>query len=247
MAAYRQTKVPRAVSLLLREAGVEVGLMNDQWCCGGPALEMGYVDIYEQFARHNLEDWRKAGARRVVTLDPHDYITFVEDYPRLFGDYGIEVLHVTDLLAELIDQGKLRLERPIPVSVTYHDPCRLNKRRGIWESPRKVLRAIPGLEFRDVDHVTQWSMCSGAGGGLPLALPEVAEKVARNRLDLAGPVGADVLASACVWAEDHLERVAAADGRMPVVDITVLAAMSAGLVDPEPWLAEVRRNGEATS
>ena len=69
MAAYRQTKVPRAVSMLLREAGVEVGLMNDQWCCGGPALEMGYVDIYEEFARHNLEDWRQAGAKRVVTLD----------------------------------------------------------------------------------------------------------------------------------------------------------------------------------
>jgi len=85
-------------------------------------------------------------------------------------------------------------------------------------------------------------MCSGAGGGLPLALPDVAEKVARNRLDLARPLGADVLASACVWAEDHLERVAAADGQMPVVDITVLAAMSAGLLDPEPWLAEVARN-----
>ena len=216
--------------------------MNDQWCCGGPALEMGYADIYEEFARHNLEDWRKAGAKRVVTLDPHDYITFVEDYPRLFGDYGIEVLHVTDLLAELIEEGKLRLERPIPVSVTYHDPCRLNKRRGIWESPRKILRAIPGLDFRDVDHVTQWAMCSGAGGGLPLALPDVAEKVARNRLEAAAPLGADVLASACVWAEDHLERVAAADGQMPVVDITVLAAMSAGLLDPEPWLAEVRRS-----
>jgi heterodisulfide reductase subunit D len=113
MAAYRQTKVPRAVGMLLREAGVEFGLMNDQWCCGGPALEMGYVDIYEEFARHNLEDWRKAGARRVVTLDPHDYITFVEEYPRLFGDIGIEVLHITDLLAELVEAGRLRLERPL--------------------------------------------------------------------------------------------------------------------------------------
>jgi heterodisulfide reductase subunit D len=168
----------------------------------------------------------------------------VEEYPRLFGDYGIEVLHITDLLSELIEAGKLRLERPLEVSVTYHDPCRLNKRRGIWESPRKVLRAIPGLDFRDVDHVTQWAMCSGAGGGLPVALPEVAAKVARNRLDAAEPLGVDVLASACVWAEDHLERVASADGAMPVVDITVLAAMSAGLLDADPWLAEVRRNQE---
>jgi heterodisulfide reductase subunit D len=246
MAAYRQTRVPQAVSLLLREAGVGFGLMNDQWCCGGPALEMGYVDVYEEFARHNLEDWRNAGARRVVTLDPHDYITFVEEYPRLFADFDIEVLHITDLLAEQVEAGRLRLERPLEVSLTYHDPCRLNKRRGIWESPRKLLRAIPGLDFRDVDHVTQWAMCSGAGGGVPVALPKVAEQVARNRLEAVRPLGVDVLASACVWAEDHLAQVARADGALPVVDVTVLVAMSAGLLDAEPWLAEVRRR-RATS
>jgi heterodisulfide reductase subunit D len=246
MAAYRQTKVPQAVSLLLREAGVQFGLMNDQWCCGGPALEMGYVDIYEEFARHNLEDWRKSGARRVVTLDPHDYITFVEEYPRLFADFDIEVLHITDLLAEQVEAGRLRPERPLEVSLTYHDPCRLNKRRGIWESPRKLLRAIPGLDFKDVDHVSQWAMCSGAGGGVPVALPEVAEQVARNRLEAVKPLGVDVLASACVWAEDHLEQVARSDGALPVVDITVLLAMSAGLLDAEPWLAEVRRRRAAS-
>ena len=165
MAAYRQTKVPRAVSLLLREAGVEFGLMNDQWCCGGPALEMGYTDIFEQFARHNLEDWRSAGARRVVTLDPHDYITFVEEYPRLFADFDIEVLHVTDLLAEQVEAGRLRLERPLEVSLTYHDPCRLNKRKGIWKEPREILRAIPGLGSvaRMVRHEHErWD-----GGGYP--------------------------------------------------------------------------------
>ncbi|HSR28581.1 MAG TPA: heterodisulfide reductase-related iron-sulfur binding cluster, partial [Actinomycetes bacterium] len=150
-----------------------------------------------------------------------------------------------ELIAELVRDGRLQLTEPVERTVTYHDPCRLNKRRGIWESPRKVLRAIPGLDFRDVDHVTQWAMCSGAGGGLPVALPDVAEKVARNRLEAAAPIGADVLASACVWAEDHLERVAAAAGQMPVVDITVLAAMSAGLLEAEPWLAEVGRNREA--
>lgn len=240
MAAYRQTRVPRAVSLLLREAGVGFGLMADQWCCGGPALEMGYVDVYEEFARHNLADWRKAGAKRIVTLDPHDYLTFVEEYPKLFDDFDLEVLHVTDLLAELIEAGRLQLTHPLPVRLTYHDPCRLNKRRGIWESPRGILRAIPGLDFVDVDHVTQWAACSGAGGGLPISLPHVAEQVARNRLDAVGPLGVDALASACVWAEDHLEQVARSDGALPVVDVSVLAAMSAGLLDAEPWLEAVR-------
>jgi Fe-S oxidoreductase len=84
-------------------------------------------------------------------------------------------------------------------------------------------------------------MCSGAGGGLPVALPEVAEQVARNRLEAARPLGVDVLASACVWAEDHLEQVAKSDGALPVVDITVLAAMSAGVLDAEPWLEQVRQ------
>ena len=83
------------------------------------------------------EDWRKAGAKRVVTLDPHDYITFVEDYPRLFGDYGIEVLHVTDLLAELVEEGTLRLERPIPVSV---EPLQVG---AVWFTPLKVLSPLP--------------------------------------------------------------------------------------------------------
>jgi len=241
MAAYRQTKVPRAVSLLLKAAGVDIGLMNDQWCCGGPAVEMGYVDVFTEHARHNLADWQAAGAKRVVTLDPHDYITFVEEYPKLFGDVGIEILHITDLLAELLADGRLVLERPLEVRLTYHDPCRLNKRRGIWESPRAIIRAIPGVDFADVDPVTQWAMCSGAGAGLPMALPQVAEQVARNRLAAAAPLGVDALASACVWAEDHLERVAAtADGSLPVVDVTVLAAMSAGLLEAEPWLEAVR-------
>ena len=86
------------------------------------------------------------------------------------------------------------------------------------------LAPTPLLELRDVDHVTQWAMCSGAGGGLPVALPDVATKVARNRLEAAAPLGADVLASACVWAEDHLERVAAAD---------VVVAMKPGLDTPQ--------------
>ena len=86
-------------------------------------------------------------------------------------------------------------------------------------------------------------MCSGAGGGCRWPCPTWPRRSPATGWKAAAPLGADVLASACVWAEDHLERVAAADGQMPVVDIAVLAAMSAGLLDPEPWLAEVARNG----
>ena len=80
--------------------------MGAQWCCGGPAAEMGYVDQAKRFAQHNLDDWRSTGTKRVLVLDPHDYISFTEDYPKYFGaDFDIEVVLVVELLAELIREG----------------------------------------------------------------------------------------------------------------------------------------------
>ncbi|HEX2221642.1 MAG TPA: (Fe-S)-binding protein, partial [Candidatus Limnocylindria bacterium] len=201
-AAFYRTSVARSTAQVLKAAGVEFGLMREQWCCGGPAAEMGYRDASRQFAEHNVANWRAVGARRIITLDPHDYITFTEDYPALFGDaYDFEIFHVTELVAEAIDQGRLALTRPIERTATYHDPCRLNKRKGIYLSPRAILRAIPGLTFRDVDHVTQWSYCSGAGAGFAIERPEIAAEISRRRVARARELDVDLLVSACVWSE----------------------------------------------
>ena len=128
-----------------RRVGSSSDSMREQWCCGGPAAEMGYVARSREFAVHNVDDWRSIGASRIITLDPHDYITFTEDYPKYFGDeYEFEIVHITELVAELIREGKLSLTVPIERVATYHDPCRLNKRKGIHKSPREILRAIPG-------------------------------------------------------------------------------------------------------
>ena len=92
--------MPRAVAQILQLAGYEFGLMTEQWCCGGPASEMGYVEQARRFAEHNLADWRAVGVKRVLVLDPHDYITFTEDYPRYFGDdFDIEIVLVVELFA----------------------------------------------------------------------------------------------------------------------------------------------------
>ena len=142
-AAFYRPSVPRAVALLLGAAGIEFGLMSQQWCCGGPAAEMGYLDLARKHAEHNVADWRAAGAKRILAPDPHDYIAFTEDYPRMFGDdYEFEIVLGVDLVAELIRDGKLKLTTPVELTVTYHDPCRLNKRLGKWQSPREILRAI---------------------------------------------------------------------------------------------------------
>ncbi|AXB41738.1 (Fe-S)-binding protein [Amycolatopsis albispora] len=228
-AAFYRTSVPRAVAQILQRAGVEFGLMREQWCCGGPAAEMGYRDQAKRFAEHNLADWRASGVKRVLVLDPHDYITFTEDYPAYFGeDYEIEVVLVVELLAKLITEGKLTPEIPIERTITYHDPCRLNKRKGVWQEPRQILRSIPGLTFNDVDRVTQWSYCSGGGGGLPVEKPELTAKISENRLAKAAELEVDTLVSACPWSERPLSAAGEAH-RIDVVDIHELLAESLGI------------------
>ncbi|MDP4502480.1 (Fe-S)-binding protein [Nonomuraea turcica] len=228
-AAFSRTSVPRSVARILNLAGYKFGLMNEQWCCGGPAAEMGYEEQARRFAQHNLDDWRAAGVRRVLVLDPHDYITFTEDYPKYFGDaYDIEIVLVVELLAELIREGRLTPHVPVERTVTYHDPCRLNKRKGVWREPREILRAIPGLTFHDVDRVTQWSYCSGGGGGLPVEKPELTAKISENRVEKAAELGVDTLVSACPWSERPLSEAGRARS-IDVVDLHELLAESLGV------------------
>ena len=228
-AAFYRTSVPRAVAQILTKAGVEFGLMREQWCCGGPAAEMGYTDQARRFAEHNVADWRGVGAKRILVLDPHDYISFTEDYPRFFGDdYDFEIVLVVELVAELIREGKLELTQPVERTVTYHDACRLNKRKGIHKEPREILRAISGLTFKDVDHVTQWSYCSGAGAGLSIERPDLTDEISRRRVERAKALDIDTLVSACVWSE----RPLSAQGErqdVEVVDLMELVAQAAGV------------------
>jgi heterodisulfide reductase subunit D len=230
-AAFQRTSYTRAFAQLLQQAGVEFGLMREQWCCGGPAAEMGYVDQARSFAEHNVADWRAVGAKRIIAPDPHDYIAFTEDYPKYFGDaYDFEIVLGVELVAELVREGRIELTRPVERTVTYHDPCRLNKRKGVHEAPRELLRAIPGIEFRDVDHVTQWSYCSGGGGGLPVEKPELTAEISRRRVARAAALEVDTLVSACPWSERPLTR-AGSESEQPIeiVDLFEILAESAGI------------------
>ena len=228
-AAFYRTSVPRAVAQMLQMAGYEFGLMDEQWCCGGPAAEMGYAEQARRFARHNLDNWRASGTRRLLVLDPHDYISFTEDYPKYFGEeFDIEVVLVIEVLAQLLREGRLTPSVPVDRAITYHDPCRLNKRKGIWAEPRELLRAIPGMRFEDVDRVTQWSYCSGGGGGLPIEKPELAAKISAQRLERAAELDVDTVVSACPWSERPLSEAGDAQD-IDVLDLHELFAQSLGV------------------
>jgi heterodisulfide reductase subunit D len=228
-AAFYRTSYARAIAQLLKAAGVEFGLMREQWCCGGPAAEMGYVEQARAFAEHNVADWRAVGARTIIAADPHDYIAFTEDYPSYFGDdYDFEIVLAVELVADLVRDGRLTLTEPIERVVTYHDPCRLNKRKGVHAPPRELLRAVPGLTFVDVDHVTQWSYCSGAGGGLQVEKPEITAEISRRRVERAAGLEVDTLVSACPWSERPLAAAGDEQG-IEVMDLFELVAKAAGI------------------
>ena len=215
-AAFYRTSVARArPPWCCKPAGVEFGLMAEQWCCGGPAAEMGYVDQARAFAEHNVADWRAVGAQRIITLDPHDYITLHRGLPRLLRRRLRLRDRATSPSSSPSSSTRAGSSSPQPIErvVTYHDPCRLNKRKGICESPREILRAIPGLTFKDVDRVTQWSYCSGAGAGLAIEKPEITAEISRRRVAKAAELDVDTLVSACVWSERPLSERAPSSER----------------------------------
>jgi len=155
----------------------------------------------------------------------------IEELRAIIGDdYDFEIVLVVALVAELIRDGKLELTEPVERVATYHDACRLNKRKGIHKEPREILRAIPGLTFKDVDHVTQWSYCSGAGGGLAIERPDLTAEISRRRVERAANLGVDTLVSACVWSERPLsEQGGKRDEPVEVMDLFELVALACGI------------------
>ena len=173
----------------------------------------------------------RSARKRIIAPDPHDFIAFTEDYPRYFGDdYEFEIVLGVELVNDLVKEGRIALTEPVERTVTYHDPCRLNKRKGVHAAPRELLRAVPGIEFRDVDHVTQWSYCSGGGGGLPVEKPEITAEISRRRVARAQALEVDTLVSACPWSERPLSQAGAAAAQpLEVMDLFELVAQSAGI------------------
>ena len=186
-AAFYRTSYTRAFAQLLQRAGVEFGLMREQWCCGGPAAEMGYVDLARKHAEHNVADWRAVGAKRIIAPDPHDYIAFTEDYPRYFGDdYEFEIVLGVELIAELVRDGKIALTAAGRARRHLPRPVPAEQAQGRPRGAARAAAGDPGLTFKDVDHVTQWSYCSGGGGGLPIEKPEITAEISRRRVAAGG-------------------------------------------------------------
>jgi heterodisulfide reductase subunit D len=218
----RVYSVPQSFVQILESAGESfTTLAGEEWCCGFPLEIAGMGSEVPALARHNVEAVRAIGARRLVATCPSCYHTWAHDYPRILGEpLGFEVLHATELIAGLIDEDRIRL-RGFPQPLTYHDPCDLGRTSGIYDAPRRIIEAIPGVQFAEMADTREMSLCCGGGGDAEMADPQLTAAVGKRRIEQAQEVGAKVVASACQQCNRTLAEAARKNRiRIRAMDIT---------------------------
>jgi Fe-S oxidoreductase len=211
-AAYdlRVQPVARALVRAFQAAGLDFGTLGiEESCCGNEVRRMGEEGLFEMLVEENGELFRSTGAGRLVTTSPHCFNTFKNEY----GLDGIEVLHYTQLVAELIEQGRLELSNEVNKKVTYHDPCFLGKQNHVFDEPRAILKAIPGIELVEMDRSRERSLCCEGGGGRMWAEgTNLEERLAFQRVHEAAETGAEILAVACPFCLLTLEDAVKVQG-----------------------------------
>jgi Fe-S oxidoreductase len=231
-------KKARTAVTLLRDAGVDIGIMGEnESCCGGRAYQWGYRKELNAFAKKNARAWTAAGVKTVVTPCAEGYYTFKRLYPEI--GFTFEVVHVSEYIGRLIKKGKIRPRKKVPLTVTYHDPCHLGRLGepyvpwqgkkekiygqvpvwkpsrprytgafGVYDAPRNVLKSIPGLTLVEMERIREYAWCCGAGGGVLEAYPDFAAWTAAERLTEARATGAEAIVSACPWCESNFADTA---------------------------------------
>lgn len=253
--SYLHPEIARATVDLLAAGGVEFTVLgNREWCCGNPLFRSGMLDEGRKVMEHNLETVKNLGATTVVTSCAECYHAWKVDYPRQYDrtSLGLEVLHVTEVVAGLLATGNLEFTAPVEARVTYHDSCRLARlsepnqpwsgirlrygitdppkqirrgSKGVYFQPRKILAAIPGLELVEMERVRENAFCCGAGGSVRRFAKDFALTTGAERLSEAVDSGAELLATACPFCKTNLSEAARTRGlRIDIRDIVEIAA-----------------------
>ena len=219
--------VTRALATIFCQAGIEFGTMGiDEMCCGNEIRRIGEAEGFEDMVAGFHEMLQEFQARRMVAVSPHCFNAFKNEY----GELPFSVQHYTQLLTELLDGGRLALNKQVRRKVTYHDPCFLGKHNQIYDEPRYILQRIPGVEFEDLDRSRERSVCCEGGGGRMWAEgTNVEERLAHQRVRDALDLGAEVLAVACPFCLLTLEdavKILGVEEQIQVMDIMELVAQA---------------------
>jgi len=222
-------RIAKSTVEILNRVGIDFGVLGaKERCCGESVRKAGAESIFESLATDNIRTFSESGVKKVVASSPHCYHTFKNEYPELGAEF--EVMHFVQLLAQLLDEGKLTFSGEVKKKVIYHDPCYLGRHNDIYDEPRRVLQAIPGVELLEFPDSRQDSICCGGGGGRIWMDTPAGERFSELKLQQAFDAGADILAVACPYCmlmfDDSLLSMGK-EGAIEIRDISelVLEAM----------------------
>ena len=215
-AREKETSIQKATEKLLNLAGVDYHILEDEKCCGSVLLRTGFFNEAQRQIEKNTE---VLNGEKIITSCAGCYKTLKEDYE------GLDVIHISQLLDELIRDGKLNLEKG-ELDVTYHDSCHLARHMEVFDEPRNVIGALANLV--EMENNRENSLCCGAGGGVKSAYPEIATQMARTRIDQAMDTGCKTLVTACPFCKLNLSN-----DELEVLDLTEFLVKYGGLDEEE--------------
>jgi Fe-S oxidoreductase len=185
---------------ILNACGVEPVVSNEERCCGHDALWNGDEEKFKLLAQLNLDLIHGSGAKQVIFSCPEGYHTFKNMYPKYFGALGFEPVHILDFLKKKIQEGAMQFEKSEEI-VTYHDPCRLGRLAGVYDSPRQLIKAVPGLELSEMPRSRENAICCGTTGWMNCS--SCSKEIQMQRLAEATHTGASTLVTACPKCQIH--------------------------------------------
>jgi Fe-S oxidoreductase len=221
-------KVSQALVTILQAADIKIAILGPEELSTGDApRRLGNEYLFQMLAQQNIETMNGYGVKKIVTNCPHAYNTLAHEYPEFGGDY--EVVHGTQLVAELVRAGKVRLIGSLDVDLAYHDPCYLGRTNGEYDAPRFLLKAIPGLKVREAELHRETSMCCGAGGGRMWLEEKIGERINQTRFAQLEASGTSDVAVACPYCFSMLSDAQNELGRESATTYDVIELVAKSL------------------
>ncbi len=227
----RLQSVPRAAVNVFRAAGLDFAVLGkEETCCSEFIRGVGEDGLFTELAGGNADAFDRHGIREIVTPCPHGFHTFKNEYARMSPSMKERsVLHVSQALERIIASGGIKLESRGERTVTFHDPCFLGRRGGVYDAPRNVLKSIPGVRLVEMERSRERSLCCGGGGGRMWVEAGEGEKIAEIRVREAAGTGAGTIVTACPFCFSNMDdavKTAGFEGKIVVKDLTELVAES---------------------